>query len=76
MAKTIIFRSGYWDALSLLEPEQRLEAYEAIMTYAFTGQTKKVSRMCAPVFSLICSSIDSDLAKWKEAKERGENRNV
>lgn len=74
--KTFIFRSSYWGALSLLEPEQRLEAYDAIMTYAFTGQAKKVSKVCAPAFSLICSSIDCDRNKWEAAKEGRVNGNA
>lgn len=71
--KTIIFRSSYWDALSLLEPEQRLEAYDSIMSYAFTGKFKKPSKEVVPVFSLICSSIDFDYSKYETArKERGQ----
>lgn len=42
--KTIIFRFSYWYALSLLEPEQRLEAYDAIMSYAFIGKLEEPSK--------------------------------
>lgn len=73
--KTIIFRSSYWDALSLFEPEQRLEAYDAIMAYAFTGTLKKPSKEVVPVVSLICSSIDFDYSKYETAKKERAQEN-
>lgn len=68
--KTIIFCSSYWNALSLFDQAKRLEAYDAIMAYAFTGEMKKVSRECAPAVSLICSSIEFDYSKYEAARER------
>jgi|GEM_PF-3551122 len=73
--KTIIFRFSYWYALSLLEPEQRLEAYDAIMSYAFIGKLEEPSKEVVPLISLICSSIDFDYSKYETAKKERTQEN-
>ena len=65
---TIIFRSQYVEALQLFSPEQRLEAYDSIMSYAFTGAMKTPSKEIAPALALICASLDSDRAKYERSR--------
>ena len=67
---SIIFRARYMKALSMLPPTRRLEAYDAIFAYAFTGEAVGVSETCAPIVTVICESIREDYERYEERKER------
>lgn len=70
--RQLIFRKSYYDALMKMTPEQRLEAYDAIMAYAFDGEEMETSAGVAPVLSIIFDSIDQDFRRYEAAKEGGE----
>ena len=67
--RQLIFRRLYYNALMKLSPEQRLEAYDAIMAFAFRGVAKETSASVAPVLSIIFDSINQDFRRYEEAKE-------
>lgn len=69
--RTVIFRRNYYAGLAQLEPGKRLEAYDAIMRYAFEGERTDVSPECAPVLAVIFDSIDADFRRF-ERKTREE----
>ena len=66
---TFLFRGKYWEALKLLEPKQRLEALERIISYGVTGQCVKPSNEIAPICRLICTSIREDQDTYQRRKE-------
>ena len=69
---TFIFRKSYYSGLTQLKPEKRLEAYEAIMRYAFDGDPVDVSPECAPVLAVIFDSVDADLRKYEQKRMEGQ----
>lgn len=66
--KTIIFRERYWRSLSILSPESRLEAYDAIMEYVFTRKIEKINKISSEGLAAavidICKSIDEDYQRY------------
>ena len=70
--KSIIFRSKYVKALEQLSSEKRLEAYDAIMAYVFTGEVKTIHTEIAPLVSMICESIFEDYERYERAVHNGE----
>lgn len=72
MRRTFIFRSNYYLGLMRLEPDKRLEAYDAIMRYAFEGEQADVSQACAPMLAVIFDCIDTDFRKHEQRNGDGE----
>lgn len=71
--KQLIFRKNYYEGISLLPDKERLEAYDAIMRYAFTGERVETSDLCVPLLSVIFFSMDADWEKY-EAKKCSKRR--
>lgn len=69
--RTFIFRRNYYAGLAQLEPSKRLEAYDAIMRYAFERERADVSPECAPVLSVVFDSIEEDFRRYEQRKEEG-----
>ena len=49
-----------------LSPEKRLEAYDAIMKYAFDGEVVETSAECAPLLASVFESINLDFERYKK----------
>lgn len=66
--RQLIFRKSYYNGLCQLSPEKRLEAYDAIMEYAFgEGDGKLPSEDLRPILTVILDSINLDFDRY-EAK--------
>ena len=65
--RQLLFRKTYFNALLKLEPTQRLEAYDAIMLYAFEGKRLDVSAIVSPVLSIIIDNIAHDFQRYEAA---------
>ena len=64
--RQMIFRKNYYLLLTMLEPEKRIEAYDAIMRYAFEGELVEVSPECKTVLTVIFDSIETDFKKYEQ----------
>lgn len=71
MKRQLIFRKTYYTGLKGLDPEKRLEAYDAIMQYAFATppELSTLSKDVRPVVSIILDSIEADFQRWKVKRE-------
>ena len=68
MRKTVLFRGWYYSGIKKLRDDERLEAYDAIMAHAFTGETLAVSSEIAPAINMILGSIDYDIGNYEKKK--------
>ena len=74
MKKTLLFRYNYYRGLKAMSPEDRLEAYDAIMSYVFEDEVLEVSSAITPIMAMIYESIDNDIEKYEQVKNsRGWN---
>lgn len=71
MKRQLVFRKTYYTGLKGLDPEKRLEAYDAIMQYAFETppELSTLSKDVRPVVSIILDSIEADFQRWKVKRE-------
>lgn len=77
MKRQLVFRKTYYTGIKGLDPEKRLEAYDAIMQYAFETppELSTLSKDVRPVVSIILDSIEADFQRWKaKQEERGGSR--
>lgn len=72
MAESFVFYKSFMDAVQGLSPEVRCEAYEAIMTYAFTGEEPEMSQIARIVFTMARPQLDANKDRRKNAKKGGE----
>lgn len=72
--RQMIFRKNYYEGISKLPDKERLEAYEAIMKYAFTGERTATSNLCAPLLTVVFCSMDADFEKYEKKKNRSDRR--
>ncbi len=57
--KQFTFYRSYWEALCTLPKKDRLAAYEAIVTYALSGEEPEVSGAAATAFILVRPTLDT-----------------
>lgn len=73
MADSMVFYKSFYDAIQGLEPELRLEIYDAVMEYALYGEEPtELSLMANTVFTLIKPQIDANNRRKENAKKGGE----
>lgn len=72
--RQMIFRKNYYEGISKLPDKERLEAYEAIMKYAFAGERAETSDLCAPLLTVVFCSMDADFDRYEAKKNRSERR--
>lgn len=70
--RQLIFRKCYYEGIAKLSEKAQLEAYTAIMKYAFSTETIDQSSECAPLLSMIFYSIDGDMERY-EKRSGGSN---
>lgn len=68
--RTMLFRRTYYSGISKLSDQAQLEAYRAIMKYAFDDVKVEASPECAPVLATILDSLGQDIERYKA--EHGE----
>lgn len=62
--KTFLFYKEWRDAIKDLPDDVRLELYDSIMEYAFTGEIEGLKPMASIAFNFIRPTIDRDTAKY------------
>jgi hypothetical protein len=72
MDESFVFYKSFMDAVQDLPPEVRCEAYEAIMTYSFTGEEPEMSQIARIVFRMAKPQLDANKDRRKNAKKGGE----
>ena len=65
------FFASFFDALSDLDDDARLAAYDAICTYALSGKEPKLQGIVATIFKLIKPVLDSSKSKSDAGKTGG-----
>lgn len=68
--EAFLFKKSWMDALNNWQDDVKLEVYEAIMTYAFTGVVPNLSSVAMMAFSFIKADIDANNAKYDEVVEK------
>ena len=72
MSDTIVFYRDWYDAISELPPEERVQAYDAVFLYAFKGETP-TNKLIRGITALMRSAIDRDSERYQEiCKARSE----
>lgn len=70
---TFIFKKSWADALEQWSDDIKLEVYNAIISYAFTGGIPQMSQAAGMAFSFIKNDIDVNNSKYEEViKKRSE----
>lgn len=69
MKNTVIFYQDWYEALQDLTPEERLEAYDSVMRYAFEGVVPK-DRFIRTTTALMRTTIDRDNARYDETSRK------
>ena len=68
--KSFVFYKDWRDAIKDLPDDVRLELYDSIMEYAFTGKVEGLKPMVSIAFNFIKPSIDRDAEKYMSVSER------
>lgn len=68
--KTFVFYKEWRDAIKDLPDDVRLEFYDCIMEYAFTGKVEGLKPMVSIAFNFIKPTIDRDTGKYMSITER------
>lgn len=70
--KGVIFSRSWWSAaVQELNPEDRLQFYDAVMLYAFTDEIPgSLSAAVRPMLAMVKPFIDEDRVKYQERVER------
>lgn len=68
--KTFVFYKEWKDAVKDLPDTIRLELYEGIMEYAFSGNTPELSPMAQIAFNFVKPGIDRDTDKYASIADR------
>lgn len=66
-----IILKSFVAAAETMAPEERLEFYEAIFHYSWTGEINEMSRTSAAVFMAIKPVLDKRIARYLRTKENG-----
>lgn len=61
MGRAFTFADDYWEAAQCLPEEQRGDFFNAIVSYAFTGEEPGEGSPILPMFLLIRSRVDSSI---------------
>lgn len=67
--KTFVFYKEWRDAIKDLPNDVRLELYDSIMEYAFSGKIEGLKPMASIAFNFIKPAIDRDTAKYISKSE-------
>ncbi len=67
--KTFVFYKEWRDAIKDLPNDVRLELYDSIMEYAFSGKIEGLKPMASIAFNFIKPTIDRDTAKYISKSE-------
>lgn len=69
------FYGSFFDTIKNLEPELRLELYDAIIMFALTGRkAKQLSSVASIIFKTIQPQLANDIARYENGKKGGAPR--
>lgn len=74
MKNNVLFYQDWYEAIKDFSPDERLQAYDAIMLYAFEGKVP-TDKFIKAATALMRSTIDRDNNKYEEKCERN-RRNI
>ena len=72
MKASYIFYQSFYDALKELPDDLRLSMYDAISTYALTGEAPEMSGVGKAVFLLIKPQLDANAQRYENGCKAGE----
>ena len=67
---SFVFRREWRDAISGLPGEVRLEIYEAIMEYGFSGKSTEMKPMAMLAFNFAKTTLDRDAQRYEEIRQK------
>lgn len=67
---SFVFRKEWRDAVSGLPEEMRLEIYEAIMEYGFSGKLSELRPMAMLAFNFAKTTLDRDSERYEEIRKK------
>ena len=74
MRDSMVFYKSFADAIMNLDDETRLESYDAVMEYAFTGEVPDgLSGVALAVFTLIKPQIDANNKRYEDGCKGAEH---
>ena len=71
--ESFIFHKDWYNAISQLDKELRLELYDAIMRKAFYSEPPSLSSMGNLAMSFIEPQIERDFDRWLDIREKRSN---
>ena len=71
----MIFYRSFYEAVSMLDDENRLAMYDAIMNYALNGSEPKLSGPVAAMFELVRPQVDANNRKFDNGCKGGRPKN-
>lgn len=74
MNEAFTFYGSFYDAIKELDDADRLAVYDAICSYAITGEVPELTGVAAMAFKLMRPNIDANLQKRAAGKKGGESK--
>lgn len=74
MNEAFTFYGSFYDAIKELDDADRLAVYDAICSYAITGEVPDLTGVAAMAFKLMRPNIDANLQKRAAGKKGGESK--
>lgn len=68
---SFIFYRSFYEAITLLEPEERLEAMMAVCQYGLDGTEPALSGGAAAVFAIARANLDANQRRYENGKKGG-----
>lgn len=69
MKESFVFRKGWSEAINGLPDEVRLEFYDALIGYAFSGKTTDLKPMAGLAFRFAKAQLDRDVAQEEKSED-------
>ena len=68
---SLIFYRSFYEAIALLEPEERLEVMTAICEYGLDGTEPALKGGAAAVFAIARANLDANQRRYENGKKGG-----
>lgn len=68
---SFVFYRSFYDAICLLEPEQRVDAFLAICEYALDGTERPMTGAPAAILAIARANLDANQRKYENGKKGG-----
>ena len=71
MRESFLFYRSFYEAISDLEPEDRMKVYDAICEYALNGTEPEISGVASAMFKMAKPQIDANNKRYENGKKGG-----